>query len=128
MQESRHKGGIDMRKETALKVASVALSIHGIIEISAIMMLFAPTEFLLVDFQENPIFWALLSTVYGLSRVVSGYAIWSMKKWGIALGIALSITTLIVAPSIYPFGIMDLPLAVIVLSCLLYAWFGDEKL
>lgn len=117
-----------MEKKTSLKVASIVLFIHGIIEICAIMMLFAPAEFLPMDFEEKFVFWALLSSVYGLSRVISGYAIWSMKKWGVALGIALSITTLIVAPSIYPFGIMDLPLAVLVLACLLYAWFGDEQI
>ncbi len=117
-----------MKKETGIKIASVVLIIHGIIEISALMMLFTPSEFHPVGFQENLGFWAILSTVYGLTRVISGYAVWSAKKWGIALGIALSITTLIVAPSIYPFGVMDLPLAVIVLISLLYAWFGDEKL
>jgi len=117
-----------MKKETSLRTASIVLFIHGIIEISAILMLFVPTEFLPINFQETSVFWAILSSIYGLSRLISGYAVWSMKKWGIALGIALSITTLIVAPSIHPFGIMDLPLAVIVLVCLLYAWFGDEKL
>lgn len=117
-----------MKKETPLKIAALTLFIHGVIEILAVMMLFAPAEFLPTDFQEQSVFWAVLSSMYGLSRVIAGYAIWSMKKWGIALGVALSITTLIVAPSIYPFGIMDLPLAIIVLSCLLYAWFGDEEL
>ncbi|MBU7016006.1 MAG: hypothetical protein HXS44_00750 [Theionarchaea archaeon] len=116
-----------MKKETILKIAATILLIHGIIEISAVLMPFAPAEFL-DDFQESLGFWAVLSIVYGLSRVVSSYSVWSMKKWGIALGVALSVTTLIVAPSIYPFGAVDLPLAVIVLICLLYAWFGNEKL
>jgi hypothetical protein len=114
-------------KKTCLKAASAVLVIHGIIEISAVLMPFAPTKFLPIDFQET-FFWAILSSVYGLSRIGSGYAIWSAKKWGIALGIALSITTLIVAPSMYPFGAMDLPLAVVVLVCLLYAWVGNENL
>lgn len=116
-----------MKKQTSLKIAAVILFIHGIIEIFAIMMLFVPAELIPIDFQEGFVFWALLSTIYGLSRIISGYVIWSMKKWGIALGIVLSITTLVVAPSLYPFGVMDLPLAVIVLACLLHAWFGDEK-
>ena len=117
-----------MKKVTSLRTASVVLFIHGIFEILAIMMLFVPADFLPADFQGQSVFWAILSSVYGLSRVVSGYAIWSMKKWGIALGIALSITTLIVAPSIDPFGMIDLPMGVVVLACLLYAWFGDESL
>ena len=116
-----------MKRETLLKIAATVLLIHGIIEISAILMPFAPAG-LLDNFQEGLGFWAVLSVIYGLSRVVSSFSIWSLKKWGIVLGIALSITTLIVAPSIYPFGVMDLPLAVIVLICLLYAWFGNEEL
>jgi hypothetical protein len=50
-----------------------------------------------------------------------------MRKWGIVFGMALSITTMIVAPSIYPFGIMDLPLAIIVLASLLHVWFSGER-
>jgi uncharacterized membrane protein (DUF2068 family) len=92
------------------------------------MMPFAPTEFLPAAFKEEMIFWTVLSAVYGLSRLVAGYAIWLMRKWGITFGLALSITTMIVAPSIFLFGIMDLPLAVIVLVSLLYVWFGNEKL
>ncbi len=33
---------------------------------------------------------------------------------------------MIEAPSIYPFGVMDLLLSTIVLASLLHAWFGDE--
>jgi uncharacterized membrane protein (DUF2068 family) len=65
---------------------------------------------------------------YGLSRLIAGYAIWSMRKWGAMFGIILSVTTMIVAPSIYPFGIMDSSLAVIVLGLLLYIWYGGERL
>lgn len=122
-----------MDKRTSAKIASIILFIHGFIEITGTVMLLAlPKEFLALggfqDAQEKLIFMAVLSAIYGLSRLIAGYSIWSMKKWGIIFGIALSITTIIVAPSIYPFGIKDLPLAVIVLVSLLYAWFGDEKL
>jgi hypothetical protein len=51
-----------------------------------------------------------------------------MRKWGAMFGIILSVTTMIVAPSIYPFGIMDSSLAVIVLGLLLYIWYGGERL
>lgn len=117
-----------MDKKTSAKIASVVLFVHGFVEMLAVMMPFAPAQFLPTGFQEKMFFWATISAIYGLSRLVAGYTIWSMKKWGIAFGVALSITTMIVAPSIYPFGIMDLPLAVIVLVSLLYVWFGDEKL
>ena len=117
-----------MDKNTAAKIASVVLFIHGLIEMSALMMPLTPVEFLPGDFQENLVFWAVLSAIYGLSRLIAGYAVWLMKKWGIVFGIALSITTMIVAPSIYPFGIMDLPLAIMVLVSLLQVWFGGDRL
>lgn len=112
---------------TGAKISSVVLFIHGFIELLAIMMPFAPARFLPASFQEEMFFWLATSVIYGLSRLIAGYAVWSMKKWGIVFGMALSITTMIAAPSIYPFGIMDLPLALIVLVSLLYIWFGDEK-
>ena len=117
-----------MNKKTAAKIASGVLFIHGFIEILAIMGIFVPGEFAPTWFQERPIFWATLSAIYGIFRLIAGYAIWSMKKWGIIFGMALSLTSMIAAPSIYPFGVMDLLLAVIVLVSLLYLWFGDEKL
>jgi hypothetical protein len=116
-----------MDKRTSVKIASIVLFVHGFVEVLAVMTPFAPTEFLPSSFQEKLIFWAALSTIYGLSRLIAGYAIWSMRKWGIVFGMALSITTMIVAPSIYPFGIMDLPLAIIVLASLLHVWFSGER-
>lgn len=117
-----------MDKNTVAKIASIILFVHGFIEILAVTALFVPVEFALIWFQERPIFWTLISAIYGMSRLIASYATWLMKKWGIVFGMALSITSIIVAPSIYPFGIMDLLLAVIVLVSLLYVWFGDEKL
>lgn len=116
-----------MDKKTSAKIASFVLFVHGFIEMLGVMMPFAPAEFPPAGFQEKMAFWAAISAIFGLSRLIAGYSIWFMRKWGIVFGMALSITTMIVAPSIYPFGIMDLPLAVIVLVSLLYVWFGGES-
>ena len=122
-----------MDKKTSAKIASVVLFVHGFIEIAgAVMLLALPSEFLAIggfqEGQERTIFMAVLSVICGLSRLVAGYATWSMKKWGIAFGMILSVGTMIGASSIYPFGVMDLLLATIVLVSLLYLWFGSEKL
>jgi len=117
-----------MDRKISAKIASIVLFVHGFIEMLAVIALFVPTEFVPTWFQEKPIFWATLSAIYGMSRLIAGYAILSMRKWGIVFGMTLSITSMILAPSIYPFGVMDLLLAVIVLVSLLYVWFGDEKL
>jgi len=122
-----------MNKKIIVKIASVVLFIHGFIEIAGTVMLFTlPSNLLTVaGFQEENgkiIFMAALSVIYGLSRLIAGYIIWSIKKWGIVFGMVLSIVTMISSSSIYPFGIMDLFLALIVLVSLLYLWFGSEKL
>ena len=122
-----------MDKRTSTKIASVTLFVHGLTEIVGTVGLLAlPSEFLpTIGFQEDQgkiVFMAVLSAICGLSRLIAGYATWSMKKWGIVFGMVLSIATMIGAPSIYPFGVMDLLLATIVLVSLLYMWFGGEKL
>jgi len=122
-----------MDKKTSSKIASVVLFVHGFIEITGTVgLLVLPSGFLsIAGFQEEQgkiIFMAVLTAIFGLSRLVAGYAIWSMKKWGIIFGMVLSVATMIGASSIYPFGVMDLLLATIVLVSLLYLWFGGEKL
>ena len=122
-----------MNKKTSARIASVVLFIHGFIEIvGTVGLLVLPSEFLpTIGFQEGQgkiVFMAVLSAICGLSRLIAGYVTWSMKKWGIVFGMVLSVATMIGAASIYPFGVMDLLLATIVLVFLLYMWFGGEKL
>lgn len=119
-----------MNKITSLKIASITLIVHGVIEIfGALILVFTPSEFIPLSIgRENTIFWAIMSTIYGVSRLIAGYMTWLTKKWGIVFGIALSITTMTVALSIIPFGVMDSILAIIALTTTLYAWFGDEEL
>lgn len=116
-----------MDKRVSLRIASIVLLIHGLMEIlGALILLFTYNEFLPIGSEGNVIFWASLSIIYGVSRLIAGYATWIMKKWGIAFSITLSITTMIIASSIIPFGIMDSILAIIVLVTTLYAWFEDK--
>ena len=122
-----------MGKKTSARIASIVLFIHGFIEIvGTVGLLVLPSELLpTIGFQEvqgKIVFMAVLSAICGLSRLIAGYVTWSMKKWGIIFGMVLSVTTMIGAGSIYPFGVMDLLLATIGLVFLLYLWFGGEKL
>lgn len=119
-----------MDKRTSLKIASIALLIHGLVEIlGALILPFTPSEFLSMGLGGGSVvFWAAMSAIYGVSRLIAGYLTWNVRKWGMAFGAALSITTMITAPSIIPFGIMDSILAIIALASILFAWLGDEKL
>ena len=117
-----------MNKENSLKVAAIILFVFGIFEVMGVFALFIPEEYLPGTFEGHNIFWSALSGIYGISRLVAGYAVWKKKKWGIALTVLLCLTTMIVAPSIIPFGIIDLILALIILVLLLYAYFGNDEI
>ena len=134
----KRKEGADINKKLATKIGSVALFVHGFIEVvGAIALVALPGEFLATGryIQESgkTSFVVALAVIFGLSRLVAGYITWSMKRWGIAFGVALGVTTMIVAPLMHLLGaialttvVMDLVLAVIVLASLLYVLFGDE--
>ena len=119
--------------KTIGKLASITLLVLGSVEVGgALLMLGLPHE-LTKQFNIH-LPWELsfsvwLGAIFGAARLVAGYAVWSLKKWGIVLGIILSIETLIVVPSAFHegvVGIMGILLAMIALISLLYSWFGKE--
>ncbi len=117
-----------MDRHTSLRIAAIALCVLGSVEISGLFMLLAPAEALPVGFQGQSLFWSILSVLYGLIRWVAGVAIWRNRKWGWALGLLIALVTMIVAPSINPFGIMDLFFSAITMIFLLIAYFGKDQL
>lgn len=129
-----------MNKKLGTRIASVALFVHGFIEmIGAIALVALPSEFMatkgyIPEGGETSSMVAL-AAIFGLSRLGAGYLTWSMKRWGIVFGMVLSVTTMIVAPLMHLLGaiplssvVMDLVLAVIVLASLLYVLFSDEAI
>jgi len=121
-----------MDRKTTARIAASSLFILGFVEVTVVMLLFLPKE-LTADI-DSMLPWEVdfsvwLSVIFGLSRLLAGYGTWSLRKWGIILGIILSTVTLVVAPSVYRagvFGIMDLALAVTALVFLLFTWFGND--
>ncbi|MDK2980841.1 MAG: hypothetical protein PWQ55_1188 [Chloroflexota bacterium] len=117
-----------MERHTSLRIAAIALCVLGTVEIFGMFMLLAPTDALPVDFQGQNLFWSILSVLYGLIRWVAGVAIWRNQRWGWALGLLIAVVTMIVAPSINPFGIMDLLFSAITIIFLLIAYYGKEQI
>ncbi|MCX8062978.1 MAG: hypothetical protein N3D16_10390 [Anaerolineales bacterium] len=117
-----------MNRTTSLKIASIFFFLFGIFEVFGLLMLLIPTEFVPTAFEAQSVFWALMSGIYGISRIIAGYAIWSNLKWGMAFGLLLCVTTMIVAPTIVPFGVIDLIFTVVISISLLSAWYGNEKI
>ena len=115
-----------MEKLAYLKISSSVLFIHGFIEILAVSMFILPPELIPVSLSEDAAFWGTIGAMYGLFRIATGYLIVKKRKNGILLGIIISVVTLVVAPHIRPFGLLDLPLAMIVLWALVTLRFGDE--
>ncbi|MBY8999093.1 MAG: hypothetical protein KGD60_15330 [Candidatus Thorarchaeota archaeon] len=115
-----------MDKSAYLKISSGVLFIHGFIEILALSMFILPPELIPVSLSEDAAFWGMIGAMYGLFRMVTGYLIVKRRKNGLLLGIIISVVTLVVAPHIHPFGLLDIPLAMIVLWALVTFWFGDE--
>ncbi len=115
------------------KLASVSLFVLGSVEVGgALLILVLPHEFtkqfgFLLPWELSFSFW--LGVIFGVSRLIAGYTVWYMKKWGIVLGTILSTETIIVVPSAFQtglIGITGLFLAIIALISLLYSWFGNE--
>ncbi|MDH5508212.1 MAG: hypothetical protein OEZ02_13400 [Anaerolineae bacterium] len=117
-----------MKIPTSIKIAAITLILFGIFELMGLIILVVPEEYIPKDFETQTVFWALLSSIFGINRIIAGIAIWSNKKWGMVYGLMLSLTTMIVAPTIIPFGIIDLVLATIICISLLYTYFGNEKI
>jgi len=117
-----------MTRKNSQKTASIFLYLFGIFELMGMMMLFIPEGFIPAGFTSQSDFWALVSGIYGLARIVAGYAVGKNKKWGMVFGLFLCITTMIVAPTIVPFGVVDLVFTMIITITLLYAYFGKEKM
>jgi hypothetical protein len=116
-----------MNRHTSKIIASITFILFGIFEIMGLLMLLLPKEYLPKNFESQSLFWALISGLFGISRLIAGCAIWSNKKWGFVFGLMLCIATMIVAPTIIPFGIIDLVFTIIITTSLLYAIYGDEQ-
>ncbi len=129
-----------MSRKVSARIASVALFVHGLIEVvGAIALLALPSKSLAtggyIQEGEKTIFMVALAAILGLSRLTAGYITWPMKRWGIAFGVVLGITTMIAAPLMYLLDaialsavVMDLVLAVIVVAFSFYALFGNEAI
>jgi hypothetical protein len=115
-------------------VAAILLAGHGLIEVSGLFMIQALADSLetfgsldKTQLDANAIPIVLFGVVWGLGRLVAALGAWSSQKWALALGMALSLATLISALTIIPAGVTDTLLAIPTLACLLRAWFGDQQ-
>ena len=119
---------IEMNKILYSRLACLVLVIHGFIELLSLLMFVLPPELIPVSFSDDIIFWGMIGAMYGILRILVSVSILKMQKNGVIFGIILSTVTIAVAPQIQPFGLIDLPLAAVVLWSLLTLWFGNKEI
>lgn len=104
--------------------------IHGVIELLAILGFFtgeAP-PFIFPEVRENWQQAVLVGSISGVMRVIAASGIFRGMKWGLALGILFSATTLASLTFYLPYGVMDALLSGIVLILLVVSYYGKEKI
>lgn len=118
----------DISRTSKAKIAAFLLFIHGFIEIIGFigLILAPPSELIAGPLAATPpIFLSALSLLGGGFRIFVGYGVWRVRKWGLALGMIFSTSTIITAPLFLPYGIMDMLIAILVLTILVVIWLGE---
>ena len=114
-----------------LTAAAVLLLIHGIVELTALFAFVSPSYRPSFIFEELSLHWAYavwVGVISGLVRVLSAAGILAQRRWGWALGLAISGTTLVTLTLYLPFGIMDAALSWAVVSLLLMSHYRGARI
>jgi hypothetical protein len=124
-----------MNRKISARIAAVLLVLHGFIEVSGLFALKYMSASLVsfggmdqTQIGENITSIAALGILWGLTRFAAAWGTWSLRKWGLALGITMSLVTMVVAVTVIPAGVTDTLIAGLVLALLLFTWFGNQKL
>lgn len=117
-----------MNRELLNSITVYVLFLHGIIEIFIIFIRFIFPELLPGFLGENPYSISYIKLMYALTRIIVGVGIFKKKLWALFFGILISLATVILAPIILPFGLIDLPLSLLVSFLIIYLIIGDTEL
>ena len=124
-----------MNRRTSARIAVVLMGIHGLIEIVGLLFIDSSPN-TLTSFggltgallAQNSLTIGIFGALWGASRLIAGWGVWSLHKWAILLGIILSVVTVLAAIAIIPAGVADTILAMPALILLLNTWFGNERI
>jgi hypothetical protein len=125
-----------MKNKALFKIVAILLLFHGFTEIMGLFALFAPSQYvakMFVNFggmssaalADNVAMISMFGVFWGVTRVIAAVGILQNRKWALALGIIISVITLMTSISIIPAGVMDTLFAIPVLILLLIGWFGN---
>jgi hypothetical protein len=122
-----------VNRRLSARIASVLLILHGLIEIAGLAFV-SNLPNTLAGFggltgpllEENAKAIAIIGLLWGIARLIAAWGCWSLRKWGLVLGMIVSAATMVAGIAIIPAGMTDTLLAMPALILLLYAWFGNE--
>ena len=80
-----------MNRKLSARIASILLSLHGLIEVAGLMAIISPAQTAAQTFENfggmgktqiaaNMLSIVLLGLMWGLTRFIAAWGIWSMKK------------------------------------------------
>jgi hypothetical protein len=110
-----------------LVAAATLLLIHGLLETMALFAFISPSFRPSFIFEELSVNWAYsvwVGVIFGSVRMLAAGGILARRKWGWALGLVISGTTLVTLTFYLPFGIMDAVLAWGVMILLIVSHYG----
>jgi len=124
------KNAEGMNTRIILRVSTLVLLIHGIIELLSVLSIFtgeAPS-FIFKELRENWQQTVLISIVSGFVRIVAAAGVSKGFKWGLMLGIVFSAATYSGLAFYLPYGMMDALLSGLALVLLTMAYWNKEKI
>jgi hypothetical protein len=119
-----------------LTFAGAALLLHGLVELASLLSFRAPAgsqsaavpKFIFQPLQDNLKVTMALGWVFGVLRWIAAAGIFFNLMWGWALGVLISVVTLVVMTFYLPMGIMDGILSGLTLVSLLVVYFGGKPI
>jgi hypothetical protein len=114
-----------------LTIAAVLLLVHGLIELMALFAFVSPTNqpsFIFEELTRNWQYAVWIGVISGILRMLAAIGIFANRKWGLVLGVLISMTTLVSLTFYLPFGVMDALLAGAVLTLLVVFNYGTTKI
>jgi len=93
-----------------LTFAAIFLIIHGIVELAALLAFVSPSYqpfFIFEELSRNWKYAVWFGVISGCIRILAAAGILACRKWGAALAIVISMTTLFTLTFYLPFGLMD---------------------
>jgi hypothetical protein len=111
--------------------AALLLVIHGALEVMGVLAFVSPSyrpTFIFGELSRNWPYAVWAGVIAGVVRILAATGILARRKWGWALGLAISATTLVTLTFYLPFGIMDAVLAWAVTILLIVWHYGGARL